>query len=279
MLTASVKRAATVLIVAATFAGCGDNSSVVTGDAAPIVDRLTDSPSPQRWDFSYQPDSASPYVACLNGLDAVSGAIDVNIGMLRLTPERVAPALIVTGKSLLVGQPDQPDSWLEVPLGPSLDELRMVGLFGEVLASHIATGVEAPDLTTTVLAAVDIATTIDTTPAPFGLSGDAIEITIDPDLYLDELTAGGVTVTDDERNRIPTITAVVDSQGRVTGLVVDPGVGGNDATDLEHRDRYVITASYDELEPLALPDVSNRAVTGIDTVDYPDPDESCVFGS
>lgn len=279
-LTAPLMRVVTVMIFAATFAGCGDTSSDVASDAAaPIVDRLTNTPSPQRWDFTYQPDSASPYADCLSGLDAVDGSIDTTNGVLRVIPLRDAPALIVTDTSLLVAQNDQPGSWLDVPLDPSPDEPLLVGMFGEILTSYIVTGVDEPDLRATVLAAIDTATSVDTTPTPFGLDGEAIEITIDPDLYLDELAAGGVTVTDDERSRIPTITAVIDSLGRVTGLVVDPGATGSDGTDAEHRDRYVVSASYDELEPLAIPDATDRTVSGLDDVDYPSPDESCTFGS
>ncbi|MFN3255342.1 MAG: hypothetical protein ACE37B_06575 [Ilumatobacter sp.] len=273
-------RVVTLVAIAATLAACaGDSPSISSDEAAPIVERLTASPTPQRWNFSYQPDSASPYVACLNGLDEVSGSIDVNVGMLRLAPERDAPALIVTGTSLLIAEPNQPNSWLEIPLGPSGDESRLVGLFGEALAGYIVTGVKAPDLKTTVLAAIDIATSVDTTPAPFGLPGDAIEITINPDRYLDELAAGGVTVTDEDRNRIPTITAVVDPLGRVTGLVVDPPAAGDDAAVVEHRDRYVITATYDQLEPLELPDDSSRTRIDLDIAGYPRPDASCTLGS
>ena len=279
-LAAPLMRVVTATILAATFAGCGDESSDVASDqAAPIVDRLTNAPSPQRWDFTYQPDSASPYADCLSGLDAVDGSIDATNGVLRVAPRRTAPPLLVTDTSLLVAQSDRLDSWLDIPLDESLDEDQLVEMFGEILTSYIVTGIDEPDLRATVLAAIDTAATVDTAPTPFGLDGEAVEITIDPDLYLDELAAGGVTVTDDERSRTPTITAVIDSLGRVTGLVVDPGATGSDGTDGEHRDRYVVTASYDELEPLEVPDATNRAVSGIDDVDYPSPDESCTFGS
>lgn len=277
---APLMRVVTVMIFVATFAGCGNTSSDITSDAAvPIVDRLTNTPSSQRWDFTYQPDSASPYADCLSGLDAVDGSVDTTNGVLRLTPQRNAPAVIVTGTSLLVPQNDQPGSWLDVPLDPSPDETLLVEMFGEILASYIVTGVDEPDLRAAVLAAIDTATSVDTAPTPFGLDGEAIQIKIDPDLYLDELAAGGVTVTDDERSRIPTITAVIDSLDRVTGLVVDPGATGDDTTDAEHRDRYVVSASYDDLEPLAVPDPTDRTVSGLGDLDYPSPDESCTFGS
>lgn len=278
--TAQLMRVVTVMIFAATFAGCGGTSSDVASDgAAPIVDRLTNTPSPQRWDFTYQPDSASPYADCLSGVDAIDGSIDTTNGVLRLNPQRDAPALIVTGTSLLVARSNQPDSWLEMPLDPSPDEPLLVEMFGEILTSYIVTGVDEPDLAATVLAAIGTATSVDTAPTPFGLDGEAIEITIDPDLYLDELAAGGVAVSDDERSRIPTITAVIDSLGRVTGLVVDAGATGDDANAAEHRDRYVVSASYDGLEPLAVPGVAARTAGGIDDIDYPEPDESCRFGT
>lgn len=239
----------------------------------------TSNSSPQRWDFAYQPDSASPYADCLSGLDAVEGSVDTTNGMVRLAPRRNAPPLIVTDNSLLVAQSNQLDSWLDIPLDASLDDDLLAEMFGEILTSYIVTGIDEPDLRATVLAAIDTATTVDTIPTPFGLDGEAILITLDPDLYLDELAAGGVTVTDDERSRTLTITAVIDSFGQVTGLVVDPGATGDDGTDGEHRDRYVVTATYDELETLDLPDATSRTVSGLDDVDYPGPDESCTFGS
>ena len=272
-------RAATLLVVAVTLIGCGADPSATSAEAAPIVERLTNSPSPQRWNFSYESDSASPYADCLSGLDAVSGAIDLEAGLLVLAPRRTAPALIVTRTSLLVDNTNQSDRWLEVDLDAAVGQTRLVGLFGEVLVGYIETGLLAPDLKTTVLAAIDIAASVEATPAPFGLTGDAIKITLDPDLYLNELGAGGVTVTDEDRNRTPTITAVVDAQGQVTGLLVDPAAEGADAVDAEHRDRYVISATYDDLEAIAVPSESSRTVVGLDDVDYPRPDESCAFGS
>ncbi|MEP4649339.1 MAG: hypothetical protein ABJ314_04100, partial [Ilumatobacter sp.] len=190
-----------------------------------------------------------------------------------------APPLIITDTALLVGQSSQIDSWLDIPLDASLDEDRLVEEFGDILSSYILTGIDEPDLRSTVLAAIDIAATVDATSTPFGLDGEAIEITIEPDLYLDELAAGGVTVTDDERNQIPTITAVIDSFGRVTGLIVDPGATGDDGTDAEHRDRYVVTATHDDLEPVEVPDATKRTASRLADIDYPGPDESCTFGS
>jgi hypothetical protein len=278
--TLQTMRVVTLVALAAALTSCGGSSSTIASDqAAPIVNRLASSASPQRWDFTYQPDSASPYRDCLSGLDAVDGSVDTANGALRLAPHRDAPALIVIASSLLVSQNGQPGSWLDVPLDPSPDETVLVEMFGEILTSYIVTGADEPDLRATILAAIDIATSVETAPTPFGLDGEAIEIAIDPDLYLDELAAGGVIVTHDERDRIPTITAVIDSLGRVTGLVVDPGATGDDTTDAEHRDRYVVSASYDDLEPLAVPDATDRTFSGLDDLDYPSPDESCRFGS
>ena len=261
----------------AVLAGCGENSSAVSAEAAPIVDRLVESPSPVRWDFVYQLDSASPYFDCLDGFDAVTGSIDASIGVLRLAPDRIAPPLIVTDESLLVGQTDESDSWLELRLDPDLDQSSLTDIFGEVLTGYILAGVDTPDPRSTVLASIDIAASVNTVPSPLGLSGDAIEIQLDPDRYLDELTAGGVDVTDEDRDRIPTITATVGAQGRITGLVVDPDATSEATIDEEHRDRYVIIASYDDLEPLSVPAADNRAIVDADDIDYPSPDESCAF--
>ena len=274
-----MKWAAMLLLAAVVLGGCGGDVSVTGAGAAPIVDRLTAAPSPQRWDFSYQPDSASPYFDCLSGLDAVSGAIDRTTGVLRLTPVREAPSLIVTDSALMIGHDNGPDSWFELVLDPGGDELPLVELFGEILASYITTGIEAPDLKMTLVAAIDIAASVEVVPAPAGLDGDAIEITLDPDLYLAQLSAGGIVITDEDRGRIPAITGVIDPQGRVIGLVVDPRAGDDGAPDDEHRDRYVISATYDDLETLSAPPGPSRTVVAVGAVEYPEPEESCSFGS
>lgn len=268
--------AAGVALTAA-LAGCGESSPAVSDEASPIVDRLTETPIPMRWDFMFQSDGASPYFDCLDGFDAVSGSVDASTGALRLVPERIAPPLIVTDESLLVGTTDDSDSWLELTLDPSPDQSRLIDLFGEVLAGYIVTGVDTANPRSTVLASLDIAASVDTVGAPLGLSGDAIEIRLDPERYLDELAAGGVDVSAEDRDRIPMITAIVDAQGRISGLVVEPDATDEATVDDEHPDRYVIVASYDDLRPLEVPDAANRIIVDTDNIDYPTPDESCAF--
>jgi hypothetical protein len=278
-LGAPVIRTATLLVVTMTIMACDADRSATDPAATAIVKRLIESPSPQRWDFSYQTDSASPYSDCLGGLDAVSGAIDLDVGVLRLAPRRTAPSLMVTRTSLLIDNAQQSNRWLEVELDADVDQAHLVGVFGEVLGGYVVTGLQAPNLKTTVLAAIDIASSVDIARAPFGLAGDAIEITLDPDLYLDELSAEGVALTNEDRNRIPTITAVVDAPGRVTELVVDPAAASPESADVEHRGRYMVSATYDNLDSIAVPNASSRDVVGIDDVNYPRPNESCALGS
>jgi hypothetical protein len=272
-------RTVALLVVVMMNIACGADPSSTDPEATAIVKRLTGFPSPQRWDFSYQTDSASPYADCLGGLDAVTGQLDLDVGVLSLAPRRAAPSLMVTRTSLLIGNTQHSERWLEVDLDGDVDQARLVGVFGEVLGGYVVTGVQVPDLKSTVLAAIAIASSVDTAPAPFGLTGDAIEITLDPRLYLDELSEGGVALTNDDRNRVPTITAVVDRQGRVTGIVVDPAPVSSETADIEHRGRYVVSATYDDLDSVALPHASSRDIIGIDDVNYPRPIESCALGS
>lgn len=79
---------------------------------------------------------------------------------------------------------------------------------------------------------------------PSGLVGVSFGITLDPDRYLDELTANDATIAEDERDRIPPLTVTADDKGRVTALVVD-ATSTASADQSAHRDRYVITATYD----------------------------------
>lgn len=60
----------------------------------------------------------------------------------------------------------------------------------------------------TAPAAIDIATSVERTDAPFGRSGEAVNVTIDPDRYLHELEANTTTIRYDERNRISALVAV-----------------------------------------------------------------------
>lgn len=81
------KHVLSLLIAAALIGtGCGTSPNVIATDAQPIVDRILTADPLGRWTFTYQPDTASPYLACLGGIDEVQGVIDVSDNVLRLEP-------------------------------------------------------------------------------------------------------------------------------------------------------------------------------------------------
>ena len=155
---------ASLLFTAALIsAACGSSPTVITADAQPIVDRILAADPIERWAFLYQPDTASPYLACLGGVDEVQGVIDVGNKVLSLEPNRDAPPVTVTDASVLVPDPREPETWHEISRTPTLDPAQLQPIFGEVLAGYIATGLRAPDLNMITQAAIDIATSVEAT--------------------------------------------------------------------------------------------------------------------
>lgn len=268
-----------LLLAAALFgAGCNSGPTIITADAQPIVDRIIAADPLERWTFVYQPDSASPYLACLVGIDEVQGSVDVSSSVLWLKPNREAPPVIVTDTSVLVPDAGAPQTWHEIAWTPDLDLEVLRPIFGEVLAGEIATGLGAPDLNMTTRALIDIASSVETTDPPFQLAGDAIRIAVDRDRYREELEADDAGLSDDERDAVPTFTAVVDPLGRVSALVVDSDSIQPDQGEGGHGNRYIVTATFDDLDPIATPPAEDRKPATLADISYPTPDASCGFG-
>ncbi len=270
---------ASLLFTAALIsAACGSSPTVITADAQPIVDRILAADPIERWAFLYQPDTASPYLACLGGVDEVQGVIDVGNKVLSLEPNRDAPPVTVTDASVLVPDPREPETWHEISRTPTLDPAQLQPIFGEVLAGYIATGLRAPDLNMITQAAIDIATSVEATDPPFQLAGDTIRISVEPALYLQELEANDADIGEDESDQIPTFTVVVDTLGRVSALVVDADPSQPDQIEADHGNRYIVTARFDDLEPIAPPPAENRDPATLGDISYPTLGASCQFG-
>lgn len=259
-----------MVVATVLLAGCAA-TEVIDADARPIVERLEQATPPTSWTFEYLTLAASPYVACLGGVDEVAGVVDLDQGVVVLQPARASPAVLVTAFTTLVPETSG-ERWHEVALDESgIAELTSV--FGEVLAAFIRDGIHRPDLNSTVLGAIDIASSVSTTAPPFGLRGDAILIELDEDRYVAELAANAQPPPTDARSEItPSITATVDASGLVTGLAVTLAGG-------THGDGYVMTASYGEPPAIFLPEEAERVQSELADLDYPSAQESCRFGS
>lgn len=188
--------------------------------------------------------------------------------------------MIVTDTSVLLPDPSEPGTWLEIAWTPALDTARLQLIFGEVLAGYIATGLRAPDLNMTTKALIDIASSVETADPPFQVTGNVIGITVDPGRYLRELEANDADIGADERDQVPTFTAVVDAIGRVSALVVDANPTQTDDGEGGHGgNRYIVTAHYVTLAQLGAPPAEVRTPATLADVSYPTPAASCEFGS
>lgn len=242
----------------------------------PTVDRLEQTPAPKRWSFRYTPISASPYVACLGGVDEVDGAIDTTAGLMVLEPNREAPPIIVTDSSFMI-RPDslELENWDEVQLPDGDVRTILTPILGEVLAGFVADGVRLPDPKMTALAAVEIAESVKPSESLPGLTGDSFTVIVNDDQFIAELKAGGLIPTEDDLARIPTITVSLDDVGRVTQLIIRTPETGNE----DHSDRgYVLTTEYGDVTPAQLPSPGQRQLVQLNDLDYPSPNESCAFG-
>lgn len=261
-------------VAALLLAGCGGADDVIDPEVRPIVERIRGAPTPSRWAFTYHPDSASPYLACLNGIDEASGTVDLETGIMFVRPDRDAPPIIVTNSSFMVATGTDPgDPWNEVRFGPEDDPAPLLPLFGEVLANLVATGIRAPDLNMTALAAIVIATAVEPDTPPAGAIGDTFRITVDPERYLGDLEANGVVAADGEQGRVPSFTVTADVHGRVTSLVVDASPTGAASGS---ADRYLVTATY-ETAAITVPARRDRRLTGLASLNYPTATTSCTF--
>ncbi|MDW3178677.1 MAG: hypothetical protein R8J94_14900 [Acidimicrobiia bacterium] len=242
----------------------------------PTVDRLEQTPAPKRWSFRYVPISASPYVACLGGVDEVDGAVDTIAGLMVLEPNREAPPIIVTDSSFMIpSDPPELENWDEVQLPDGEVRTTLTPILGEVLAGFVADGVRLPDPKMTALAAVEIAESVKPSESLPGLTGDSFTVIVDADQFIAELEAGGLIPTEDDLTRIPAITVSVDDGGRVAQLIIRTPETGNE----DHSDRgYVLTTEYGDVTPPQPPSPAQRQPVQLNDLNYPSPNESCAFG-
>lgn len=264
----------TILLSAAiAAAACSPPADVVEPAAVPIVDAIATAPEPQRWEFSYRAISASPYISCLNGIDQVSGTVDLTAGLVLVEPDRVAPPILVTESTLFVAGDLESEFWVETPWSAAPDSPDLVELFGEIAAGYVSTGLRAPDPNMTSLAFIGIADRVELTETRAGLEGQTIEVTVNGDGYLEELAKGGDAGVADGRP-IPIVRITVDSNGRVNALEVR--IEGQ--ADEVHGDGYVTTFQYPE-SSLELPEAELVERVEFASLSYPKPASSCRFQS
>ena len=250
--------AALVLLVA----GCGASADrVISAEARPILERLQSAPIPEAWSFDYVPLSASPYVSCLNGVDQVSGVIDLQTDAIRLQPDRVAPPLLATNTLLLVEESD--GIWGATSIS-EFENDSLEELFGQIVAGYLATGTRAPDPNLTVLALAEVAIEITVTDPPRGFEGETIAIRLDPAKYAAEVEAVDSTV--------PQVRATIDPTGNVTALIVEAEANGE-----THADGYVLRIEMLTGGDLVVPGAEQQNLVAASDVRYPDPTTSCRF--
>ena len=263
-------RAASVLVLATGLTACAGGPDV-TPDAAAVIQRLEAVEPMRRWTFSYRPDSPSPYLACLQGIDEITGSVDVAEGIVWLQPSRDAPAIAVTEDTIAVPDPEIPGSWLATPW-PTKDDEALTDMFGETLAGHIRTGLRLPDPNMTVMEMFTVATSVETADDNRQEGSDTLVIVADIERFNDAANS------DVEPLDALTVTAVVDPTGRVTTMIVDASPIAQSESTSPHRNRYAITANYDGLDPFdAAP--TNAVIVDPADLQYPNPQSSCEFRS
>ncbi len=269
---AFTRAVALVSSAALLLAACG-TASPIAPSVRPVVERLDKAVVPPRWSFRYIPNSASPFLACLAGIDEVSGVMDIENGVVFLEPNRDAPPIVVTDTSFMIAANNSGSrQWTEVPWNAENDRRSLAPLFGDVLTGFIADGIRAPDLNLTALAAVSIAESVEPADTPIGLVGDSFTVTMDSERYRAELEAEGAPVPD----QTPSLTATVNPDGLVIALAIGTAAS-SPADDEPHGSGYFVTAAFDEVNPVLVPDAAIRRTTSLSAVLYPGPDESCSF--
>ncbi len=273
---AIIDRAGSLLLVTAiATSGCGAASPNVTPDAAAVIERMDTADPTLRWRFTYRPDSPSPYLACLQGIDEITGDVDVAEGVLWLQPHRNAPAIALTERKIAVPDPDSPGSWLAVPW-PSTDNETLSNLLGETLAGHAATGLRLPDPNMTVTEILTVASSVETMGTTTPNGSNTLSITVDVERFNNRRSEASDSTADPLE--FLTVTAVIDPAGRVTTMIVDASQPVPNEESSPHGDRYIITAEYDDLDPI---EAAPRRSTTVSTADlrYPDAQSSCEFTS
>ncbi len=99
-------------------------------------------------------------------------------------------------------------------------------------------------------------------------------ITVDPEKYRAELESQGA-VPVDLTETAPTLIATVDDTGLVIALAVDTTPPAGAIGD--QRDRYFLTAAYDEHEVVSLPVTGQRDTLRLNDLDYPTAEEPWQF--
>ena len=255
--------------------GCGAVSPNVTADAAAVIERMDTADPILQWRFTYRPDSPSPYLACLQGIDEITGDVDVADGVLWLQPHRDAPAIAVTERTIAVPDPHSPGSWLAAPW-PSTDNEALSNLLGETLAGHAATGLRLPDPNMTVTEILTVASSVETTGTTTPNGSNTLSITVDVERFNNRRSEASDSTADPLE--FLTVTAVIDPAGRVTTMIVDASQPVPNEESSPHGDRYIITAEYDNLDPI---EAAPRRSTTVSAADlrYPDAQSSCEFTS
>lgn len=264
-----------ILCAAVASTACSPSAEIVDPAAAPIVDAISAAPEIERWSFNYRAVSASPYISCLNGIDQVSGVIDLTAGLVLVEPDRAAPPILVTESTLLVANDLESNSWSEAPRGQEAANPELVEMFGEIAAGYVSTGLRAPDPTMTALAFIGIADRVEVAETRRGLEGQTLALTVNSDQYLEELrTDGGEADVTSDTAPIPTVRITVGGDGRVTALEVR--IEGE--ADQVHGDGYVTTFQYPSrgVQPPAAEAVQQVAFASLT---YPRPANSCRFQS
>lgn len=270
----ALARSIHVAIAGVVLAACGTGVDPIDADAAPIVDAVAAAPEPQRWSFSYRATSSSPYISCLNGIDQVSGTIDLSTGVVLVEPDRLAPAILVTESTIMVANDPEAESWSESAWQTGSDRSQLVEVFGQIAAGYIDTGLRAPDPNMTSLAFIGIADRVEAVETRHDLSGQTISVTLNKDRYLAELAAGGDLADTEGGVPIPTIRITVGSDGRVTALEVRIDGQASEA----HEDSYVTTFQYGESQiDVPRPELVERVP--FSSLQYPQPASSCRFQS
>ncbi len=253
---------------------CVRTVDVVDPAAAPVVEAMVSAPETQRWSFNHRATSASPFISCLNGIDQVSGVIDVSAGLALVEPDRVAPPILVTDSTILLANDLESESWSEAPWNAESDSSDLVEVFGEIAASYINSGIRAPDPNMTSLAFVSIASRVELVETRPGLSGQTISITVDDDRYLEELATEADRTYSGGEVPIPAIRITVGGDGRVTALEVR--IDGQ--VSEVHGDGYVTTFDYPP-SPIDAPAAELVQQVPFDSLQYPEPANSCRFQS
>lgn len=260
--------AVSTLFISALIAACA-SSSPIHPEAQPLVDAVEEAEIPDRWEFSYVPTVPSAFMACLSGVDEIDGVLDLDARAIWLQPRRDAPPIIVTETEVLVSA-GATGTWSATAWHPSLDTEALSSVFGETLGGLVATGFRAPDLNTTVRAAVSIADRVERTTTPPGAVGDSLEIVMNAQRFADELASDG-SVDASDPAPAPRLLATINDTGLVTSMVVAVGestiAGAN----------YSYVASYTGVAPLVLPSDADRTDRALADVRYPTPEESCIF--